>query len=270
MKVVPPQNHLEVSKVERAARPLGAPMQFEVETDFRPLSFSANGEVEGEVIFAGYGLSVPGEPGVGYDSYAGLDVKDKIVLVLRYVPEQVEMKRRQELNLYAGLRYKAMIARERGAKALLIVTGPNSPNAGELAPLSYDSSLAGSGIIAASISGKVANAFFAGSGKDLKAAQSELDVENPHAEGGFILPDVKVKIATGVERVKGSDRNVLGLLPPAEVSADPEYLVVGAHYDHLGYGETGSLARKGEEGQIHNGADDNASGVAVVLELAAS
>ena len=92
-----------------------------------------------------------------YDSYAGVNVSNKIALVLRYVPEAVEIPRRQELNRYAGLRYKAMLAREHGARAILIVTGPNSPNAGELAPLSFDTSLAGSGIVAASISGRVAD-----------------------------------------------------------------------------------------------------------------
>ncbi|NDF01664.1 MAG: peptidase M28, partial [Verrucomicrobia bacterium] len=84
-----------------------APVSFAVEQDFRPLSLSASGEVQGDVVFAGYGLSVPGKLGEGYDSYAGLDVSNKVVLVLRYVPEEVESKRRQELNRYAGLRYKA-------------------------------------------------------------------------------------------------------------------------------------------------------------------
>ena len=132
-------------------------MEFSVERDFQPLSFSRNGVVEGEVVFVGYGLTVPGELGEGYDAYAGLDVKDKIVVALRYVPEGVEPERRQELNRYAGLRYKAMQAREQGAKAFLVVAGPNSPNAGKLIPLDFDSSLADSGIVAASISDTVAN-----------------------------------------------------------------------------------------------------------------
>ena len=142
VKVVTNQNQLVVS-------PSGTdPLSLEVEKDFRPLSFTINDEVEGEVVFAGYGLSVPGKAGEGYDSYAGVNVSNKIALVLRYVPEAVEPQRRQELNRYAGLRYKAMLAREHGARAILIVTGPNSPNAGELAPLSFDTSLAGSGIVA--------------------------------------------------------------------------------------------------------------------------
>ncbi len=243
-------------------------MEFSVEQGFQPLSFSRNGVAEGEVVFVGYGLSVPGELGEGYYAYAGLDVEDKIVVALRYVPEEVEPERRQQLNRYAGLRYKAMQAREQGAKAFLVVAGPNSPNAGKLIPLNFDSSLADSGIVAASISDTVANALFAPSGKDLKAVQSGLDVENPHFLGQFPLPDVKIKIVVSVEKVKKTDRNVLAMLPPPQLTDETEYVIVGAHYDHIGYGEIGSLARKGEEGQIHNGADDNASGTAVVLELA--
>lgn len=245
-------------------------MEFSVERDFQPLSFSRNGVVEGEVVFVGYGLTVPGELGEGYDAYAGLDVKDKIVVALRYVPEGVEPERRQQLNRYAGLRYKAMQAREQGAKAFFVVAGPNSPNAGKLIPLDFDSSLADSGIVAASISDTVANALFAPSGKNLKDVQSGLDVENPHFLGQFPLPDVKVKIVISVEKVKKTDQNVVALLAPPELTDDTEYVIVGAHYDHIGHGEIGSLARKGEEGQIHNGADDNASGTAVVLELAST
>ena len=243
-------------------------MEFSVERDFQPLSFSRNGVVEGEVVFVGYGLTVPGKLGEGYDAYAGLDVKDKIVVALRYVPEDVEPERRQELNRYAGLRYKAMQAREQGAKAFLVVAGPNSPNAGKLIPLDFDSSLADSGIVAASISDTVANALFAPSDKNLKDVQSGLDVENPHFLGQFPLPGVTVKIVVSVEKVKKTDQNVVALLPPPELTDDTEYVIVGAHYDHIGHGEIGSLAGKGEEGQIHNGADDNASGTAVVLELA--
>ena len=266
MTVIEEQNALKVIKKAHGTEQT---LKFKVESDFRPLSFSANAEVEGEVVFAGYGLSVPGKLGEGYDSYAGLDVKDKIVLVLRYVPEEVETERRQELNRYAGLRYKAMVAREHGAKALLVVTGPNSPNAGELAALSSDISLAGSGIVAASISTEVAKILFAGSEKVLKEVQAQLDIENPHFEGQFPLKNVTVKISTAVDRVKKTDRNVLGILPPTEPASEMEYLIIGAHYDHIGYGEIGSLAGKDEEGQIHNGADDNASGTAVVLQLAA-
>ena len=255
-RILPEANTLRIETGDASRR---------VDADFRPLSFTANADVQGEVVFAGYGLAVPGTN--GYDSYAGLDVTDKIVLVLRYVPEGVDAERRAELNRYAGLRYKAMIARDRGAKAVLVVAGPNSPNAGKLIPMTFDNSLAGSGIVAASVSGAVADALFAGAGKSLVETQSQLDIENPHFLGQFPLDGVEVAIRTGVERIKATDRNVLAWLPATDESA-AETVVVGAHYDHIGRGDASSLAGKDEEGEIHNGADDNASGVAVALELA--
>lgn len=264
-RVLTHANHLIVTPVG------GAPMEFAVEQDFRPLAFTANVEVEGQVVFAGYGLSVPGKPGEGYDSYAGLDVSNKIALVLRYVPEQVEPKRRAELNRYAGVRYKAMHARERGAKGIIFVTGPNSPNAGELLKLASDSSQAGSAIPIASASSNVVAALFVGSGKDLGQLQAALDTENPHAENGLVLTNVRVRLATAVEHMRKPDRNVLGVIPPGVPTANPdaaEYVLIGAHYDHLGHGESGAMNRKGEEGLVHPGADDNASGVATLLELA--
>jgi len=241
---------------------------FVVEKDFRPLAFSDNGSAEGDVVFAGYGLVVPGKAGEGYDSYSGLSVSNKVVVALRYVSEDVEPKRRQELNRYAGLRYKAMIAREHGARAVLFVTGPNSPSPGTLTSGEADNSMAGSGIIAASITSNVVAQLFAGSGRDLQKVQSDLDKENPHAEGGFALTNARARIATALEHLKRADNNVLAWLPPAAQSPSHEAVLVGAHYDHLGFGETGAMLRQGEENKIHPGADDNASGTATVLALA--
>ena len=122
--------------------------------DVQALSFSDNETVSGEVVFAGYGLSIPEEKGFGYDSYFGLDVKDKIVVVLRYVPEDVDDETRAILAHYSGLRYKALHARELGARALVMITGPRSRNAGKTIPMTFDTALGGSGISAASVSGR--------------------------------------------------------------------------------------------------------------------
>src|SRR5438874_395884 len=126
----------------------------------RALSFSDNGDVGAPLVFAGYGIVVPESQGFAYDSYATLDVKDKIVLVLRYFPEDAEPKTKQILARYADLRYKAMQARQHGAKAMIVVTGPRSPNAGELAPMSFDTALAGSGIIAITVAGNIVKQIF--------------------------------------------------------------------------------------------------------------
>ena len=236
------------------------------------LSFSDDADVSGAVVFAGYGLVVPESQNFGYDSYATLDVKDKIVLVLRYFPEDADQKARAVLARYADLRYKAQAARQRGAKALLVVTGPRSPNAGTLVPMTFDTAIAGSGIPAASITGAVANTLFASSPTPLRDVQQELDSGNPHV-AGFELPGVTVNLATSVVRVKQTGRNVIAYLPATTpvTGVERPWVVIGAHYDHLGRGDKGnSLASKEETGGIHHGADDNASGTSAVLAIAQS
>ena len=236
--------------------------------DVQALSFSDNATVGGEVVFAGYGLSIPEEKGFGYNSYFGLDVKDKIVVVLRYVPEDVDDEVRAILARYSGLRYKALHARELGAKALVLVTGPRSPNAGETIPMTFDTALGGSGIAAASVSGEVADTLFRGLPEGgLEKVQQELDTGNPHIQG-FALTGLTMTLSTKVLREKRTGHNVVGWLQPdGEPSED--WVLIGAHFDHLGLGDRGnSLADKDEKDQIHFGADDNASGVAAVLDMA--
>jgi hypothetical protein len=236
----------------------------------RGLSFSDNGEVSGGLVFAGYGITVPESQGYGYDSYFGLDVKDKIVLVLRYFPEDATAEAKSILARYSGLRFKAMNARDRGAKGLLLVSGPRSPNAGELVEMSFDSAVAGSGIVAAGIRGEVAEKLFERvEGKTLADSQEELDSGNPHV-GGFEIPGAQLVLNVRLQKESRTAENVVGYLPATtEGPLGGAIIVLGAHYDHLGRGNDGnSLAGKDEAGQIHHGADDNASGVAAVLAIA--
>jgi Peptidase family M28/PA domain/PDZ domain len=246
---------------------------FSTESDVRALSFSDNGEVSGDVVFAGYGIVVPDSQDFGYDSYATLDVKDKIVLILRYFPEDAEQKTRQILARYADLRYKAMAARQRGARAMLVVTGPRSPNAGETVPMSFDTALAGSGIVAASISGNVAQAIFAATpDKTLESVQQSFDSGNPHTTG-FAIPSLKISLQAAVQRERKTGHNIVAYLPATQVAGvrQKPWIALGAHYDHLGRGEAGNtLADKADAGKVHLGADDNASGSAAVLALAAT
>ena len=242
---------------------------FSDQTQIQALGFSDSTEVEGEAVFAGYGVRVPDSQDFGYDSYATLDVSGKIAVVLRYVPEDLEGEARAILNRYSGLRYKALTAREAGAVGLLILTGPRSPNAGETIPMAFDTAAAGSGVAAASIGGEVANALFAATGRDLEEIQKSFDDGNPH-NAGFELPGVRVTLKTEIERERGTARNVVAVLPGSKAgSLAKPWVVVGAHYDHLGRGRGGnSLARPDEKDAIHLGADDNASGTAAVLETA--
>ncbi len=238
-------------------------------TPVRALSFSEDGTVEGEIVFAGYGIVTPETQNFGYDSYAGLDVKDKIVLVLRYSPEDADVETKAALLRYSDLRYKANAARQRGAKAMLVVTGPRSPNAGELVPMTFDTAIAGSAIPAASVAGEAASNLFANmkDPRPLAEIQRELDSGNPHVTG-FPL-NVRASLTTRVVRERKPARNVVAYLP----ATDPQgvqkpWVVVGAHYDHLGRGTGGnSLATSDQVGRAHVGADDNASGTAAVIAL---
>ena len=242
--------------------------RFSAPADVVALSFSDDGTVSAPAVFAGYGIVVPEAQNFGYDSYATLDVKDKAVVVLRYFPEDADKETKSILARYSDLRYKALAARQRGAKALLVVTGPRSPNAGQTVPIAFDTALAGSGIPAASLSGKAAAALFGS--RSLESVQKELDSGNPHV-AGFALDGVTVELSTKLVREKRTARNVVAFLPATSPVTDVEkpWIVVGAHYDHLGLGRNGnSLASGADVGKPHVGADDNASGSAAVLAVA--
>jgi Tol biopolymer transport system component/Zn-dependent M28 family amino/carboxypeptidase len=239
-----------------------------VNSDWRPLSSSKVGTVEpAEVVFAGYGIVAPTTDGNGaYDSYAHLDVKDKWVLVFRYVPEGVSPQTRQHLNRHASLRYKTMVARDKGARGIIFVSGPHSQVKEQLAPLSFDASMSTSSIATLSVSDAVVERLLQRSGKSLADLQASLDPGT--LVSGFLIDGVRLEASIDVVQEKRNGRNVLARLNAGQ-SPGKAAVVVGAHVDHLGRGEgTSSLAREEEKGQIHYGADDNASGVAGLLEIA--
>jgi hypothetical protein len=257
------------SSIEVSARGGSGAARFESRVDVQALSFSDDATVSGPVVFAGYGIVVPPNQELAYDSYAALDVKDKIVVVLRYFPENADRARRGLLARYSDLRFKATAARQRGAKAMLVVTGPRSPNAGAVVPMAFDTAIAGSGIPAVSIGAAIARALFATSPRTLEEAQRALDSGEPAP--GWELPGMAATVSASVVREKRTAANVIAYLPAtAEVAnADKPWIALGAHYDHLGRGQVGnSLADKHEHQHVHFGADDNASGVAAVLAIA--
>ena len=201
-----------------------------------------------------------------YDSYADLDVEDKWVLVLRFVPENVTPETRQHLKFYSQLRKKIFYARDHGAKGMIVVSGPSSQVRRQLVPLQNDFSPSGSSMAAVSVTDEVANDWLAAIGKDLDSIQQELD--DGEQVAGFEIKGLKISADIDVKKITGKGRNVIGRLQ-AGAQPSEQAIVVGAHIDHLGSGKTGSsLAKNDEQGNIHFGADDNASGVAGMLEIA--
>jgi len=230
------------------------------EEDFRPLSFSSSGSASGEVVFAGYGIHAPD---LGYDDYAGLDVKGKVVLVLRYSPDGDDPASRFQPHM--ALRRKASEARALGAVAVLVATGP--VGARETAPvkISFDASFVDSGLPVLGISTPLAEALFAGHGFTLADLQQRMIERNEPASRPL---GVTAALTADVVQERADAINVLATLPGSDPALSGEVVVVGAHYDHLGYGGEGSGTLAPGVRAVHPGADDNASGTAGMLEIA--
>ena len=240
-----------------------------LDEDWRPLTFTQNGETtNASVVFAGYGIVAPGDKEQGieeYDSYVHLDVEDKWVICLRYMPEDISDELRQHMQFHSSVRKKAMEARDKGALGIIFVNGPNSFAKEPLIPLSRESSRNSSSVGAISITNEVAAKILADVGKDLGALQDELDTGKQTM--GFPLK-ARLTSSITVEKVTGKGRNVVGRLQVGDTPSE-QAILVGAHIDHLGAGRnSSSLARDDETTLIHYGADDNASGVAAMLEIA--
>ncbi len=242
--------------------------EIELDQDWRPLAFSRSGEVgPAGLVFAGYGIVAPGLDKIpDYDAYGELDVKGKWVMVLRFQPESVSAEWRRHLVHYSDLAYKASVAKRLGALGLIVVTGPNAQARDRLVELKLDAASSTSSIAGVAISDELAANIMTVAGKDLKQLQDGLD--QGEVTEGFELADLQLAANLDLSRVKRQGRNVIGILK-AEAPGDRPPVMLGAHVDHLGRGEvSGSLAKDEERGEIHYGADDNASGVAAMLESA--
>lgn len=241
-----------------------------VEKDWRPVSFSKTGPLEDAgIVFAGYGIEVPdGEGGESYTNYFHLDVKGKWVMVLRYTPEDVPKETREEMQRYSRLRHKATLARRKFAAGIIFVSGPNAKVQEDLVPMRFDASLADSGIPAISMSTELAAKLVARAGKDLGELHGALD--KGEMVEGFEIPEARLTTVIDVDQEKKQGRNVIAVLSAEQSGPHPNPAVmIGAHIDHLGSeAGPGSLAKEDEKDQVHYGADDNASGVAGLLEIA--
>ncbi|MCG3138593.1 MAG: Protein TolB [Phycisphaerae bacterium] len=249
---------------------IGEPsLTFTIDQDWRPLAFSQTGTYEpAGVIFAGYGIVAPkNEHAETVDAFVDLDVKDKWVLVFRYMPENIKPELRQQWSRYSGLRYKAMLARDKGARGLLIVTGPKAQANEQLVKLAFDAGLSGTSIPCLSISDDLAQKLLDPSGKKLAELQATLD--SGEVTKGWVVPGVQLSATVDIQKEEKIGRNVIARLPATESDKSLASVMVGAHVDHLGRGVgSNSMARDDEKGDIHYGADDNASGVAAMIEIA--
>lgn len=234
-------------------------------SDFTPFNFSGNGKASGPVVFAGYGITAPE---YGYDDYAGLDVKGKIVLVLRHEPQEFDDKSRfagRAYTTHAQLQSKAVNAKFHGAAAVVFVNDLPS-HSGDPDALDKFSSRVGpdtTDIPFVQVRAGLAETWLRLSGTTLK--QWIEDNDRDLKPRSFPLAGLHLELAADVTRRQKSVPNVCAYLP----GETEEYVILGAHFDHLGLGQQSSMAPDLAGKAIHHGADDNASGAAGLLELAA-
>jgi hypothetical protein len=257
--------HFEVSapaRLNRSTR-LATSRDLVLEQDFVPMSLSASQSFEGPLAFVGYSINAERYE---YNDFADIDVKDRVVLALRYEPHNDEGRSRftnGDRSEFASLVAKAQAAYQAGAKALLVVNPPLHTEDPDRLPRFARSGPAAP-IPVIQITPAVANELLADRGAPpLVELQKAIDDSGKPASR--LVDGQAVSGEVQIDRTMAPVKNVIGYLPGRGPNRD-EYIVVGAHYDHLGFGEVGS--RVGAVGQLHNGADDNASGTTAMMQLA--
>ncbi|MCL5019986.1 MAG: M28 family peptidase [Patescibacteria group bacterium] len=252
-----------------------------LKSDFIPFSYTANMKVRAEIMFAGYGITAPE---LNYDDYQNVDVHGKIVLLMSHVPREKDslsaFVRDGNYNRLSNLLNKVENARAHGALGVLLVTDPNNYD-----PAAYSDrrrhSLDISGSpwpnltpswrdpaellilpqevqtsVVVHISQGMAADILSGTGKTLD--QFQRDIDTALVPQSRAIDHKSLTIQTTYEFSSKDSRNVIGMIEGADSLLKKEYVVFTAHYDHIG--------KIGNE--IYNGADDNASGSAALLEIA--
>lgn len=259
----------------------------ELRKQFTPIGFSAEAGFDAPIVFVGYGVSQPDDS--KYDDYAGVDVKGKVALAMRYEPRDEKGKSRfsgeEQWSSAASITSKAAEAEKRGAVALILVSPPNDLG-GVIGPatapstqsvdasaekdtdrlMDFGRSMGGRAMIPIiHIKRDQADALLAAANSPRSLAQLQAQIDATNESASFELPNSKATGKVVLEKHVAEVKNVMAMLPGHGPHAD-EYIVVGAHYDHLGRGMLGSMVPGSRE--IHHGADDNASGTGAVIELA--
>lgn len=234
--------------------------EFVRDTDFMPFAFSGNAGLEAGAVFAGFGFNINNDS-LQWNDYQDIDVKGKWVIILRADPEPE--KSVSGFLPFSGDRDKALLAKDMGAAGVLLVAGEVSDKDDKFDPLQTgDYSLE---IPVLRIKREVANAVLMKSGKSIESLEEKII----KSRRPFSL-ETNETVSAGSEIVleKTRTRNVVMLLPGEDEILKDEYIIIGAHFDHLGMGGPGSSSRAVDTIAVHHGADDNASGVGALLELA--
>jgi hypothetical protein len=256
---------LEGKPLVRLEGPLGQKITLKADTDFTVMGLSGTGKVSKDVVFVSYGI---GAKDIGYDDYNGFDVRDKIVLALRHTPRWSNAKANFAGNQKDDVaRLDKKIGWAEAAQAAGFILVNDATEVGDkLIPFTQLSQLGGGQIPAVHVRRSVIepmihNVF------DQTLLDIEKAIDRDLLPRRGLLEGWKATIETAVKRSQIDVKNVVGVLEGKGPLAN-ETVIVGAHYDHVGYGNLGGSLSAKDKGKIHHGADDNASGTTAVLELA--
>jgi aminopeptidase YwaD len=235
-------------------------INYNPDKDFMPFAFSSDTPTESKVVFAGYGFNINNDS-IKWNDYSSVDVKGKWVMILRGEPE-IENTKSPFLTFSAD-RDKALLAKDMGAAGVLLVSGPVFDPQDAFESLSAEGYSVGIPVLR--IKKEVADNILTKSKNNITALEKKLiDTKKPFS----FSTSLNVKGRGEIIRELATTRNVELWLPGEDEKLKDEYIILGAHFDHLGMGGPGSGSRALDTIGIHHGADDNASGVAMMLELA--
>ena len=233
-----------------------------VNENFVPLSFGKSTQIEKEIIFAGYGLTID-EDTLKWNDYKEIDASNKWVMILRGSPDGNNPH--STYYAHTSLRKKAINAKDNNAAGVIFISGKEFDLEDNLINLNYEQSQQDIGIPVIHIKRNVADEIL--KSKKLTIEELEKTINSNLNNFYAFKVEEKLNVQTDIRIINKSTQNVLGLIEGNDEELKDEYIVIGAHYDHIGYGGEGSGSRRPYLNQIHNGADDNASGVSILIEL---
>ncbi|MEQ1826190.1 MAG: M28 family peptidase [Pirellula sp.] len=258
----PAHNVLKISK------PNGETVSLVLVEQFQPQAIGRNGAFDANLVFAGYGISAK-EAGIEYDDFSNVDVRGKVVIVIRKEPQQADPKSPfdgSNPSQFALFTAKQANAAKHGVAALIMINDAATENSSPDMVLP----VAGSGVANSRdqvptffLKRSVVAGWLQEAGRSL--AEIEMQIDQDLQPRSFELAGWKATGEADIENKGLPSMNVVGLLPGKGKLAN-EYVVIGAHFDHVGMGGAGSLAPGTIA--IHNGADDNASGTTALMEAA--
>ena len=238
-------------------------INFSVGIDFVPLSFSQNITLTAPIIFVGFGFDFQNDS-LSWNDYSDIDVARKWVLILRGSPDGNNPH--GGFSEHSSLRKKVMIAKDHSVAGVIFTSGSKFDESDALIPLRYDQSQINVSIPVIHVKREVADLLLYKSGGSLVSLENT--VIQMKEKFKSIELKKNVSVSTTVKHKTVQTQNIVGVLPGIDEQLKNEYVVMGAHYDHLGFGGEHSGSRRPDHYEIHNGADDNASGVSIMMELA--